>query len=209
MQYSQWDSEGTLSKEVYHEKRRIGQHSDFHSLVPLSTRRSLVKCLSISVYQKYFEDTLVEELKKLVQFQQTIDIKESSWKNIVQSVPKPTIHTVERKRVLIRLPFSGDNIEDYTHRHLCDIIKRVYNTTELQAINTCRTIVPLIIVYRWRPLHCVFTDLLALVRHLKLIVLKVDYLIAWGSMGAIWIAQNHLEFNSGLSAWPWASYRSQ
>lgn len=37
-----------------------------------------------------------------------------------QSAPKPTIHSVDQKRVLIRLPYKVDNNAGDTPRHLSD-----------------------------------------------------------------------------------------
>lgn len=78
------------------------------------------------------------------------------------------IDTVERNRVLITLPFKGENFTDYTPRHLSYLIKKAYSTAAYQVGHTYRPIVSdaLRIVYLWGTLQRAFADLLTLVEYL-------------------------------------------
>ena len=126
--------DGTLSRAVYHKPTWTGQYTNFHSFVPMTYKRNLVKCLYSRAKKICSPDTLNEELKNI-----TEALRENAYpdkfisKNLMDTKPKRTVLTAEKKGIYIKLPFKGDLAMERINRKLRQSLKNTFTTATLRS----------------------------------------------------------------------------
>ena len=136
---------GSLQRNVHHKPCWNGQYIHFHSFVPLSRKRNLVRCLAHRTRMICSVDTLAEGLRQL-----SDTFKENGYpeaflkKNLTAgSTEAPKQQLAPKRKLYLTLPFRGDSVAEILRQRLCASLKSTFYAAELQVQFTSRPLFPL------------------------------------------------------------------
>ena len=103
-------SDGSLATSIYRKKTWTGVLMSFHSFVPISYKRSIIRSLFSRVVRLCSAEYLRDELDFL--YQTFVDNAYPTYfidkYKVTQFLSKPLVLTVERKPIWLKVPFYGD-----------------------------------------------------------------------------------------------------
>nr|VZI42950.1 unnamed protein product [Spirometra erinaceieuropaei] len=123
----------SIQRRVFRKKTWTGQYVDFLSFVPLNIKRNLIQGLAARVKRLCSPEAIKEELQQLRK-----TLRENGYparfvlRNIGERAEKPTVATVEKKDVFIRLPFAGDAESELVRQRLTTAITRAFPAANLR-----------------------------------------------------------------------------
>lgn len=129
-------SDGSLATSIHRKKTWTGVLLSFHSFVPISYKRSIIRSLFSRVVRLCSAEYLREELNFLYKI--FIDNAYPPYfidKYKITDCPnKPQVLTVERKPIWVRVPFYGDQQATYLRLSLNRIVCQNFPAAQLRII---------------------------------------------------------------------------
>ena len=135
------NADGTMSRSVYRKPTWTGQYLNFSSFSPIQHKRALVRSLAHRARQICTPDTLSEEIEQVKRSLRDNNYPEQFIiKNLTTRNLGDVQITVPKKRVVIEVPYTGDQAFSLFKRSLSVALRRTYSAAELSAKTYTRAI---------------------------------------------------------------------
>ncbi|MGL4482604.1 MAG: reverse transcriptase domain-containing protein, partial [Lactococcus garvieae] len=133
---------GIPERTIYRKKTWSGQYNNFQSFVPIQYKRNLIRCLTNRAHRICSTHLLEQELDFIRKTLIDNGFPEKFIsKNMKPPQKKPTVHTVKKKELFLKVPFNGDSNATTLANRLRRAVQRTYPAGSLRIVFTTRPLI--------------------------------------------------------------------
>ena len=131
----------TFIRSIHHKNTWTCQYIPFGSFCPIQYKRGLVKTLYSRAYRLCSTETVKSETELLEKTLRDNGYPNSFVRRYSRTkIPSPKVVSVDKKKVMICLPFKGDVLSTQIKQRLGAAIRRTYFAAELLVTHNCRSL---------------------------------------------------------------------